>query len=239
MKLDTLLKALSHGTRREILWLVWEREALVGELAEHFGVAGPTITAHLKLMRDAGLVDVRPEGTRRWYRARPEVLTAVAGSLLARQIPAEVHSEVALKIEAPTQRPAFEIALSAVLPCSVDEAWAMWTDPEQMDWCGTEAFSDPTPGGAFGFTVDHGMQVRGVFDLLFPPSFLSFSWDFSAGALPLPGAENIAEIRFSPAAGGAAVQIRQLVYDEAILGIVELGWLRSIERLQYRFDAAE
>ncbi len=58
MQLDDILRALSHPTRREILWLVWDRALLAGDLADRFDVAGPTVSAHLKVVRETGLVDV-------------------------------------------------------------------------------------------------------------------------------------------------------------------------------------
>ncbi len=48
-----------------------------GAIAEHFDVTRPAISQHLKVLIEAGLVTVRPEGTRRLYRIRPEGLNEV------------------------------------------------------------------------------------------------------------------------------------------------------------------
>ena len=46
----------------------------MGKIAEHFPVSRPAISQHLRILQEADLVDVRDEGTRRYYRARPEGL---------------------------------------------------------------------------------------------------------------------------------------------------------------------
>lgn len=72
--MDGVARALADSTRREILELVRDDEQTVGELAEHFPVSRPAISQHLRVLQDADLVTVRSEGTRRFYRARPEGL---------------------------------------------------------------------------------------------------------------------------------------------------------------------
>jgi DNA-binding transcriptional ArsR family regulator len=66
--------ALGEPTRREILQLVRDEEHSVGEIASHFSVTRPAISQHLRVLADAELVHVRPQGNRRYYRARPEGL---------------------------------------------------------------------------------------------------------------------------------------------------------------------
>jgi DNA-binding transcriptional ArsR family regulator len=62
---DTVFKALADPTRREILSLLRERRRSVGEIASNFQVSRPAISKHLRLLRSAGLVVDRPEGTTR------------------------------------------------------------------------------------------------------------------------------------------------------------------------------
>src|SRR5688572_9025298 len=66
--------ALADPTRRTILELVTERPRAVGELAELLPVTRPAVSQHLKLLKTAGLVLDRAEGTRRIYRADPNGL---------------------------------------------------------------------------------------------------------------------------------------------------------------------
>ena len=72
--MDLALKALAEPRRREILRLVRDDELSSGEIASRFEVTGPAISQHLGVLREAGLVAERREGTRRLYRARPEGL---------------------------------------------------------------------------------------------------------------------------------------------------------------------
>ena len=72
--MQTAIQALAEPRRREILELVRERELTAGEIASGFDVTRPAISQHLGVLKEAGLVSERREGTRRFYRARPEGL---------------------------------------------------------------------------------------------------------------------------------------------------------------------
>ena len=69
--------------RREILRLVWDQELPAGEIASHFAVTRPAISQHLKVLKSAGLVTERRQGTWRFYRARPQGLAEVKAFLEA------------------------------------------------------------------------------------------------------------------------------------------------------------
>ena len=70
--MDLALKAIAEPRRRAILRLVRDEELSSGEIAQHFDVTGPAISQHLGVLREAGLVAERREGTRRLYLARRE-----------------------------------------------------------------------------------------------------------------------------------------------------------------------
>ena len=72
--MDLALKAIAEPRRRAILRLVRADELSSGEIASQFDVTGPAISQHLGVLKDAGLVTERRDGTRRLYRARPEGL---------------------------------------------------------------------------------------------------------------------------------------------------------------------
>jgi DNA-binding transcriptional ArsR family regulator len=67
-----VLHALAEPRRRAILRLVGDRELAAGEIARSFDVTRPAISQHLRVLREAGLVEERRDGTRRLYRARRE-----------------------------------------------------------------------------------------------------------------------------------------------------------------------
>ena len=74
---DDQIKALAEPTRRQILELIRDRELAAGEIAVHFAVTRPAISQHLTVLREAGLVSERRDGTRRLYRANPAGLAGV------------------------------------------------------------------------------------------------------------------------------------------------------------------
>src|SRR5205814_8122630 len=73
--------ALGEPRRREILRLVSAAELSVGEIARRFDVTRPAISQHLRVLREAGLVTERRNGTKRLYRARPETLAELRAYL--------------------------------------------------------------------------------------------------------------------------------------------------------------
>ena len=70
--MDDALHAIAEPRRRAILQLVWGTEVPAGEIAAHFAVTRPAISQHLRVLKGAGLVAERRDGTRRLYRAVPE-----------------------------------------------------------------------------------------------------------------------------------------------------------------------
>jgi DNA-binding transcriptional ArsR family regulator len=65
---------LAEPSRRQILDLLRERERSVGELVDATALSQPGVSKHLRVLRDAGLVAVRPDAQRRFYGLRPEPL---------------------------------------------------------------------------------------------------------------------------------------------------------------------
>ena len=72
--MEQAARALAEPRRREILRLVRDGERSAGEIAAQFDVSRPAISQHLRVLKEAGLVDERRDGTRRLYRLRPEGL---------------------------------------------------------------------------------------------------------------------------------------------------------------------
>ena len=69
------LKAIAEPRRRAILTLVRDGELSAGDIAAQFEVTRPAVSQHLNVLKEAGLVSERRNGTRRLYRARPQGLT--------------------------------------------------------------------------------------------------------------------------------------------------------------------
>ena len=68
------VELVADPMRREILRRIWDTELRVNALAADFDVSQPAISFHLRLLREGGLVRVRPQGNQRYYRAVPEAL---------------------------------------------------------------------------------------------------------------------------------------------------------------------
>ena len=78
---DEALRALAEPRRRAILQLVAHDELAAGEIAAAFDVTRPAVSQHLTVLRSAGLLHERRDGTRRLYRARPEGLAGLQAFL--------------------------------------------------------------------------------------------------------------------------------------------------------------
>ena len=72
--MDAALRAIADPTRRQIMRLVRDGELSVTQIAGEFPMTRPAISQHLRVLHDADLVTVRREGTRRYYRARPDTV---------------------------------------------------------------------------------------------------------------------------------------------------------------------
>jgi DNA-binding transcriptional ArsR family regulator len=79
--LDLRFHALSGARRRGILHLVGDREIAAGEIAAAFDVTRTAISQHLTILKEAGLVTERREGTRRLYRAQRDSLAQLHAAL--------------------------------------------------------------------------------------------------------------------------------------------------------------
>ena len=81
--MEDALRAIANPRRRAMLELVWDGERTAGEIARRSGLSAPATSQHLKVLRDAGLVSVRVDANRRLYRAEPERLAQLRGTLEA------------------------------------------------------------------------------------------------------------------------------------------------------------
>ena len=81
MPVDDTLRALAHPARRAMLELVWDAERSSSELADAVALTRPATSQHLKVLRDAGLVQVRVDGNQRLYRVDTDRLSEVRRQL--------------------------------------------------------------------------------------------------------------------------------------------------------------
>lgn len=72
--MNNVFKALNDPTRREILQLLRQRDLTAGEIVEHFDISGPSISHHLDLLKQAGLVSAVKEGQFIYYSLNTTVV---------------------------------------------------------------------------------------------------------------------------------------------------------------------
>jgi DNA-binding transcriptional ArsR family regulator len=70
--MEEAIRAIAEPNRRRILQLVTAKELSAGEIAAEFEITRPAVSQHLGVLREAGLVSERRDGTRRLYSLRPE-----------------------------------------------------------------------------------------------------------------------------------------------------------------------
>jgi DNA-binding transcriptional ArsR family regulator len=75
--MTTTFEVVAEPARREILDLLLDGGRAVGELVRETGLSQPNTSRHLRVLREAGLVESRPDGQRRLYELRPEGLTEI------------------------------------------------------------------------------------------------------------------------------------------------------------------
>ena len=81
--MEEAIRAIAEPNRRRILRLVADGELSAGEIASIFEITRPAVSQHLSVLREAGLVSERREGTRRLYSLRPEGFTDLKSFLEA------------------------------------------------------------------------------------------------------------------------------------------------------------
>jgi DNA-binding transcriptional ArsR family regulator len=77
MTTEALFEVLAEPNRRRVLDLLRERERTVGELVDALGMSQPAVSKHLRVLREAGLVEARVDAQRRIYTLRPGPLQDV------------------------------------------------------------------------------------------------------------------------------------------------------------------
>jgi DNA-binding transcriptional ArsR family regulator len=99
-RVDAVLHALSDRHRRTVLEVLGNKDATAGELAALLPIARPGVSRHLRVLREAGLVEVRPAAQQRVYSLRPDPLAQLDDWLaryrsLWEQRLGALHTEVA------------------------------------------------------------------------------------------------------------------------------------------------
>lgn len=230
------INALSSPVRREILWRVWDRELSAGVIAAAFDLSAPTISSHLRVLKDAGLVRERRAGTFRYYRADRAAVRTLQ-PLLDRE-PGRWEPADNLPERAATST-AFRsvVVVSTTLPVPAVGAFKALTDPVVFArWLGVPVSLD---GGVFAAAMEWGTTVRGRYEHLVEPTFIHFTWDLAEAGTPVPGGDLAAYVHIEDLADERSyVETRQLVDDGAQARFMEAAWGVVLGRLHNGVKAA-
>ena len=223
----TIFNALSSPVRREILWLTWKDELTVGQIAAQFDLAAPTLSSHLAVLRDAGLVTMRAERNFRHYRADQAKVRALLPVLAAeddRWTPTPSQPERSLA----HRRRAQLVIVTVDVDLDQQRTFDAFVDASQYSaWLGTPVRID---GQNFAATLEWGTEVRGHYDVIAPPELIAMTWDFADDSIPVPGQQLIGYLRIRPHRRGSRVEVHQHAADEMQASFLETAWSTVLGR---------
>lgn len=231
---EHILDVLASSVRREILWLTWHDELTAGEIAQQFEVSGPTISQHLRVLREAGLVSQVVDGNFRRYRAVHSRLLNFEPYLRKDAVEQWVLSESLQPAGSEVRAETGHLArVRVALPVAPELAFTMCVAAEHLSaWCGENAQSDPRPGGQFQFDL-MGRTCRGVYWRYHPPSVLVNHWGFSeAGKIPAPHDLFESALYFSPSATGCELEVQHLTSTAEEAEFMAMAWTDRLQNLR-------
>src|SRR5690348_11840365 len=155
-----ILQALRAPARREILTLIWDEERPAGDIAAAFALTPATISEHLRVLRQAGLVEMTRVGTSRRYRARPEALAGLHGML---EGPSKWQTADAIPERQLAETSTHRVVVATVdVPTGREVTFRAFTDPVVYTrWLGVPVSLDD---GRFAATLEWGTEVRGRYE---------------------------------------------------------------------------
>lgn len=110
---SSIFEALAHPTRRQILQDLKDGELTAGDIAAKFQATAPTISRHLRVLREAGLISERREANRIYYSVVSDSLALSVGDFLSSVCPEQIVLREVRKRR--TQRPAEAAEATAAL----------------------------------------------------------------------------------------------------------------------------
>ncbi len=227
-----VFEVLASPVRREILWLVWDRERSAGEIAKSFNLSAPTISEHLSILLEAGVVLLRKERNFRFYRADQGVVQTLHRLLPTdgrKWTPADDIPETA---EATARVVPLVISFVDV-DIPADEAFEAFVDPEKYSgWLGVPVTIED---GRFSTTMEWGTELRGRYNIVVPNELIALHWDIEDENIPLPGQAQIGYMRFFPTEPGCRVEVHQIVQNQKQAEFMSTAWSLALGRFKQSF----
>lgn len=234
--MEPILKALAEPHRRQILALVRDRELPAGEIADRFRITRPAVSQHLSVLKQAGLLAERRDGTRRLYRAQPRSLTGLRILLDDFSALRPAASEVRAGAEGArgVWGPRVSVERELVLAAKLETVWELLIDPEQATrWMGRDASFDLRVGGQYRVEVLPGLVAAGEFLEIDSARRLvhTWGWELEHGG-PVPPGSTI--VVFELLNGDRETRLRHSHRDLPSLdtaGSHSRGWAHYLGRL--------
>ena len=225
-----MLRALASPVRREILWMLGDDERAAGDIAAALQVTAPTVSQHLQVLRDAGLVTMRVDGSFRRYRARRDALAAIEHGLLAERRRWTPVTDAGADADLVTTGSAVVATAATEVDCPRERVFAGFTDDELYSrWLGAPV---RIRDGRFAASLAWGTQVRGRYEFVCAPDLIVMFWDFG-DQVPVPGEEHRGYARFTDTpARGCRVQVDQLVDTPEQAAFMRRAWGFVLGRLR-------
>lgn len=227
--LQATIDALSSPVRREILWMLWDRELPAGEIAAGCHLTGGTVSTHLAALLEAGLVSVRPQGTFRYYRLERAALEVVLPLLASSDDKWTTADDL-------PERALARASTGHWLTVSVDTgmdptaAFDAFADGDTYSaWLGVPVTIED---GRFTAEMEWGTRVRGHYEVLARPALIAMRWDFDDGVTPVPGRQLVGYLRFFPTSAGCRVEVHQAAEDPEQAEFLSTAWSTVLGRLQ-------
>src|SRR6478672_10420200 len=116
MVTDDVFAVIAEATRRDILVSLQSGDKAVGELVEELEASQPTISKHLKVLREADLVSMRAQGQKRYYTLNPKPLAGIATWLQAFDVGPAATADAAAALHPEAGPAAVPEGLAAAVP---------------------------------------------------------------------------------------------------------------------------
>lgn len=231
---EAVIGAVRARARREILALVWDQERAAGDIAAAFALTPATISEHLRVLRQAGLVEMTRVGTSRRYRAVPEALAGLHWMLEA---PSKWQAADAIPERELTRTTAHRVVVATVdVPTDRPRTFAAFTDPAIFSrWLGVPVSLDD---GRFSATMEWGTEIRGRYEIVVPPELIVMRWDFDDGNVPVPGRPLTGYLRLHESPEGTRAEVHQLVDGPEQAEFMQAAWGLVLGRLHEGVVAA-
>lgn len=233
--MEAAIRALSDRNRRRILDLVGEAELSAGDIARHFDVSRSAISQHLTVLKEAGLVTERRDGTRRRYRARPEGFAEARFYL--ESFWDERLRRLRSEADATPGMPASErlgVERDIVIPTAPEDVWTLLVDSDAMRrWMGVAVVIDPRPGGRYRVEIVPGEVVEGTVLVVDRPTRLAHTWGWVGDAdTPVPVGSTVVVYDLLPVRSGTLLRLTHRGLPSVdTAGSHSRGWGHYLERL--------